>query len=222
VENCYPAPVVPELLYVSGSLYDISARTETFQGAGMKEIKIAQTRTDGKITIDMWFKALDLLFDASDPFPFPEKELTDLAENSIFESFIDLALWKDVVLVLHIPRGSVSQGGEDQVANAVRRHFSFRLDDLAREKKSSWREGQVSVLLALINACIGIVVFYFYFQNPTPPFFTTLIFGVFVIMNWVTVWDSYEYFLYDWRKLWRKYRVYEKLTQVNVVIRQTY
>ena len=62
----------------------------------MKEIRIAQTRTDGKIAIDMWFKTLDQLFDASDPFPFPEKELTDLAEDSIFESVIDLYLRKDV------------------------------------------------------------------------------------------------------------------------------
>jgi hypothetical protein len=188
----------------------------------MKEIKIAQTRIDGKYAIDMWFKTLDQLFDPSDPFPFPEKELTDLAENSIFEAVIDLYLRKDVDLILHIPSGSVSPDGEDQLANAVRRHFSFRLDDLAREKRSSWREGKVSVLLALVNACIGIFVFYLYFRDPTPQFIPTLIFGVFVIMNWVTIWDTYEYFLYDWRKLWRKYRVYEKLTRVKVVIRQTY
>jgi len=128
----------------------------------MKEIRIARTRTGGRIAIDMWFKTLDQLFDVSDPFPFPEKELTDLAEDSIFEAVIDLYLRKDIDLILHIPRGSVSPGGEDQLANAVRRHFSFRLNDLQREKKSSWREGQVSVLLALINAFIGIVIFYIY------------------------------------------------------------
>lgn len=187
----------------------------------MKEIRIAQTRTEGKIAIDMWFKTLDQLFDASDPFPFPEKELTDLAEDSIFEAVIDLFLRKDVDLILHIPRGSVSPSDEDQLANSVRRHFTFRLDDLAREKKSSWREGQVSVLLALMNAIIGTFVFYLYFQNPTPSFLSSLVVGVFVIINWVTIWDTYEYFVYDWRKLWRKYRVYEKLSRVNVVIRQT-
>ena len=100
----------------------------------MKEIRIAQTRTGKRIAIDMWFKTLDQLFDTSDPFPFPEKELTDMAEDAIFESFIDLSLRKDVDLVVHIPKGSVSPGEEDQLANAVRRHFSFRLDDLAREK----------------------------------------------------------------------------------------
>ncbi len=65
----------------------------------MKEIKIAQTTTDGRGAVEMWFKSLDQLFDSSDPFPFPEKELTDMAEDAIFESFIDLSLRKDVDLV---------------------------------------------------------------------------------------------------------------------------
>jgi hypothetical protein len=33
--------------------------------------------TAGKIIVDMWFKMLDQLFDASDPFPPSKKELTD-------------------------------------------------------------------------------------------------------------------------------------------------
>jgi len=188
----------------------------------MKEIKIAQTRTDGKLAIDMWFKTLDQLFDASDPFPFPEKELTDMAEDTIFDQVVDLNLRKDVDLLLHIPKGSVPPGDEDQLANAVRRHFSFRLDDLAREKISSWREGRVSVQNVVATLAISMVVFYLYYLTPEIGFIFQLIIGIFIIINWVTIWHTYEYFVYDYRKLWRKYRVYEKLTRVNVVIRQTY
>jgi hypothetical protein len=193
-----------------------------FKGVRMKEIRIAKSMTAGKVAIDMWFKMLDQLFDASDPFPFPEKELTDMAEDSIFEQFIDLSLRKDVDLVLHIPKGSVSPENEDQVANAVRRHFSFRLDDLAREKKSSWREGKVSVQIAIVTLAISIVAFYLYYITPEVGFIIQLMIGVFIIINWVTIWHTYEYFVYDYRKLWRKYRVYDMLTRVNVVIRQTY
>jgi hypothetical protein len=188
----------------------------------MKEIKIAQTLTDGRESIEMWFKSLDQLFDGSDPFPFPEKELTDMAEDAIVDSFIDLSLRKDVDLVLHIPKGSVPPVDEDQLANAVRRHFSFRLDDLAREKKSSWREGKVSVQIAIITLALSIVVFYLYYLSSEVGFAFQLMIGVFIIINWVTIWHTYEYFVYDYRKLWRKYRVYDLLTRVNVVIRQTY
>lgn len=180
-----------------------------------------QTKTDGRITIEMWFKSLDLLFDPSDTFPFPKKELTDQAEDAIFGQFIDLYLRKDNELILHVPRGSVPPKNKTLMADAMRHHFSFRLDDLAREKKSSWREGKVSVALMIVNICIGIVVFYIYYHTEDTSFWFNLIVGIFLIINWVTIWDTYEYFLYDYRKLWRKYRVYKKLTQTQVTIMET-
>jgi hypothetical protein len=186
----------------------------------MKEIKITTTRSAQKTTIDMWFKMLDQLFDASDPFPFPKKELTDMAEDTIFDQVVDLNLRNDVDLLLHIPEGSVPPGSEDEVANAVRRHFSFRLEDLAREKKSSWREGKVSVQIAIATLALSMVVFYLYYLSTAVGFIFQLLIYVFIIINWVTVWHTYEYFVYEHRKLWRKCRVYDMLTRVNVVIKQ--
>jgi len=186
----------------------------------MKEIKITTTRSAEKVAIEMWFKMLDQLFDPSDPFPFPEKELTDMAEDTIFDQVVNLNLQKDVDLILHIPKGSVPPGSEDQVANAVKRHFSFRLDDLTREKKSSWREGQMSIQNVIITLAVSIGVIYSYYLTPEAPFLVQVLIGFFIIINWVTVWHTYEYFVYEYRKLWRKYRVYQKLTRVNVVINQ--
>jgi len=186
----------------------------------MKEIKITTTRSAEKVAIEMWFKMLDQLFDASDPFPFPQKELTDMAEDTIFDQVVNLNLQKDVDLILHIPKGSIPPGSEDQVANAVRRHFSFRLDDLTRERKSSWREGQMSIQNVIITFAVSVGVIYSYYLTPEDPFLVEVLIGVFIIINWVTVWHTYEYFVYEYRKLWRKYRVYQKLTRVNVVINQ--
>ena len=187
----------------------------------MKEIRIIQNKVDKRVVTEMWFKSLNQLFDPTDPSPFPEKELTDLAEDSIFEEFVDLYVLKDDNLIINIPKGSIPTGSEDLVAKAVNRHFSFRLVDLAKEKKSSWREGKVSVCLAIINAFIGITVVYIFFITAATSFFFNLIVGVFLVINWVTIWDSYEYFLYDYRKLWRKYRVYRKLIRTSVTVRQT-
>ena len=187
----------------------------------MKEIRITTTRDTGKIAIGMWFKTLDQLFDAYDPIPFPEKELTDMAEDTIFEQFNNLNLKYDVDLTLHIPKGSVPPDSEDQVANAVKRHFSFRLNDLAREKKSSWREGQVSVQLAIVTLSISLTVFYLYYLMSAPGFLYQIMMGIFVIINWVTIWHTWEYFVYTHRHLWRKFRVYKYLTRTNVIITQT-
>jgi hypothetical protein len=186
----------------------------------MKEIKITTTRSAGKVAIDMWFKMLDQLFDASDPFPFPKKELTDMAEDTIFDQVVGLNPLNDVDLILHIPKGSIPPGSEDQVANAVRRHFSFRLDDLARERKSSWREGRFSIQNVVVTLAVSIVVFYLYYLTSEIGFIFQLVIGIFIIINWVTVWHTYEYFMYEHRKLWKKCRVYDMLTLVNVVIKQ--
>lgn len=186
----------------------------------MKEIKTNQKKNEGKTVVEMWFKSLDQLFDPADPFPYPGKELTDIAEDAIFGQFIDLNIGKEDSLVITIPGDSVSPGSEDVMAQAVQRHFSFRLNDLAKEKISSWREGKVSVALALVNACISVILFYIFYNTVAPSFSFSIIIGVFVIMNWVTIWDTYEYFLYDYRKLWRKYQVYKKLTRTQVTIRQ--
>jgi len=186
----------------------------------MKEIKINQKRVDGTIIVEMWFKSLNQLFDPTDPFPYPEKELTDIAEEAIFGQFIDLSIRKENSLLINIPQGSISPENEEQMAQAVRRHFSFRLDDITREKISSWREGKVSVALAVVNACISISLFHVFFYTAEPSFIFTIVTGIFIIFNWVTVWDTYEYFLYDHRKLRRKYQIYKKLTQTPVTIRQ--
>jgi len=187
----------------------------------MKEIKISQTKNNGKTTVEMWFKCLDQLFDPSDSFPFPEKELSDLAEESIFGQFIDLYIRKDDDLIIHIPEGRISVDCEDLMAKAVNRHFTFRLIDIAQEKKSSWREGKVSVLLALMNAAISMFLFHTFYYQAESSFLFSIIVGVFIITNWVTIWDTYEYFVYDYRKLWRKYKVYEKLSHTHVSVKQT-
>jgi hypothetical protein len=38
-------------------------------------------------------------------------------------------------------------------------------------------------------------------------------------MNWATIWDTYEHFVFDYRNLARKRRIYRKITQIPVAIR---
>jgi hypothetical protein len=71
-----------------------------------------------------------------------------------------------------------------------------------------------------MTLALSIVVFYLYYLSSEVGFAFELMIGVFIIINWVTIWHTYEYFVYDHRKLWRKYRVYDMLTRVNVDIQQ--
>ncbi len=43
--------------------------------------------------------------------------------------------------------------------------------------------------------------------------------GFLTIMNWATIWDTYEHFVYDYRNLARKRRIFRKITKIPVEIR---
>jgi len=40
--------------------------------------------------------------------------------------------------------------------------------------------------------------------------------GLVTILNWVTIWDTYEYIVYDYRRELQKYLIYRKLTEIDI------
>ncbi len=38
------------------------------------------------------------------------------------------------------------------------------------------------------------------------------------ILNWVTAWDTYEYFIYNYRREIRKHRIYQKLAGIDIQV----
>jgi hypothetical protein len=41
------------------------------------------------------------------------------------------------------------------------------------------------------------------------------------IVGWVAMWRPLEIFLYDWRPIWRRGRLFAKLSQIPVIVRAT-
>ena len=41
------------------------------------------------------------------------------------------------------------------------------------------------------------------------------------IVGWVAMWRPLEIFLYDWRPIWHRYRLFAKLSRIPVVVRVT-
>ena len=54
-----------------------------------------------------------------------------------------------------------------------------------------------------------------YFDNPV----VLLLGGRVTILNWGTVWDTYEYFAYDYRQLRRKKIIYRKIADMDIQAR---
>jgi len=107
------------------------------------------------------------------------------------------------------------------ITDAVRHHFGFRQEDLTHDLKISFREGIYSFTLMLVN--IGLLFLFLAYvmvnEIPIESLKVVLILALLTIMNWATIWDTYEHFVFDYRNLARKRRIYRKITQIPVAIR---
>ncbi len=181
----------------------------------MREVRVTRTERDGAVAIEFLFKSTDQLLDPDDPSLLPARELTEFAEEYIAGHLDGYNIKKIAGITVGLPRESLSRDTAALLPEAVRRHFSFRLRDLDDDMRVSRREGRISLALATLNAAIAIL-FVVVFAGRLDEPLVTLLTGLITILNWVTVWDTYEYFVYDYRRLERKRRIYRKLAGIDI------
>lgn len=186
----------------------------------MRMIEAMIREQGGRAQIEFQFKALGQLIDINDPSPLSEKELTDVAEDSIYTHTDKVGNRKPVSIVVRVPQSGESPDIATSIPHAIRSHFTKRLNELMVDRDISLREGKVSVSLTVLTAIATFWILWFY-SVYSSSFFYLLLTGLVIVINWVMVWDTYEYFVYDWRLAWRKRRIYMKISQADVTVRET-
>ena len=185
----------------------------------MQEVRVTRTERDGALEIGFRFKSLDQLLDPDDPSPLPAQEVTEFAEDYI-ASYLDGCNIKKIAgIAVSLPRKSLTPGETALLPEAIRRHFSFRIADLDDDMRVSRREGRISFALAIFNATVA-VLFVTVFAGYLDGSVAVLLTGLITILNWVTVWDTYEYFVYDYRREVRKRRIYQKLAKIEIRVEE--
>lgn len=188
----------------------------------MREIAVKMSESDGTVDLDLEFKTLDQLLDPEDPHPLPGRELSELAEETIAGYVDEYIVKRPVRLTVSLAKESVATDMIALIPDTIRRHFTFRLNDLDHEKRLSLSEGKISIAIAAFNAAVAILFVMLLnpdFENPV----VFLLGGLITILNWVTVWHTYEYFVYEYRSLRRKRRIYRKIAgmEIRVIARVT-
>lgn len=181
----------------------------------MREVRVTRTERDGALEIGFRFRSLDQLLDPDDPSPLPGREVTEFAEEYIASYLDGCNLKKIAGIAVGLPRESLTPGDAALLAETIRRHFSFRIADLDDDMRVSRREGRISLVIAIFNTTIAVLfvmVFARYFEEPL----VTLLTGFVTILNWVTIWDTYEFFVYDYRREMRRRRIYQKLAGIEI------
>ena len=183
----------------------------------MKVIEATHREDNGRTIVNLRFKTRDQLLDPDDPSPLQKKELTQAAEDAILSTVYAVGLKKPVALEIEIP-GVPDPGPATEISDAIRHHFHFVLTEHERETGIFLRERHVSLAFTGINLLIALLYIVFLYENEA--WMTSLagivIGGVIVIMNWATVWDTYEFFIFDGREKKNRKKLLEKIIRGEI------
>jgi hypothetical protein len=187
----------------------------------MKEIIVKKEEEGGTVRFTFRFKSLGQLLDEEVPNWVQGRELTGEAEEALAGYLDEYRVGRSASMVIELPEQELAGTSSSLITDAVRHHFGFRQDDLTHDLKISRREGGYSIIFMLVNIFILLVYAAYVTVNTLPLDSVTvvLIFGLIAILNWATIWDTYEHFVFDYRTLVRKRRIFRKITNIPLTVR---
>jgi hypothetical protein len=188
----------------------------------MKKIVVSKEEKEGTVHITFRFKTLGQLLDEGDPTLLPEKELTGEAENALAGHLDEYRVGRSASMVIELPERDLAEVSPSLITGAIHHHFDFRQDDLTHDIKIHRREGMYSLILMVGNIILLLLSVFYVTKNEIPleSVNVVIVLGFLTIMNWATIWDTYEHFVYDYRNLARKRRIFRKITKIPIEIRE--
>jgi len=187
----------------------------------MKVIEATYRKENGRTRINLKFKTMDQLLDPDDPSPLPQKELTQEAEDAILSNAFAGKLKMPITLDIQIPE--IPDGGSAaDITQAIRHHFRYVLTGHVRDTAIFIRERRTALALTGFNLLLALIYVGYTYQHPD---WQTTIAGMFIggliiIMNWATVWDTYEFFIFDGREKSQRKKLLNKIidAEINVIL----
>ncbi len=185
----------------------------------MKIIKATRRTENGRTIVNLRFKSRDQLLDPDDPCPLQKKELTQEAEDAILNNVFAERLKKPVSLEIQVPDVPDS-GLTPEIVEAIRHHFRSILTEHQRDTAIFIRERRTALALTAFN--IMLLLVYLGYATLHEGWMSTitgqLIGGVIIIMNWATVWDTYEFFIFDTREKNHRKKLLNKIINADIRI----
>jgi hypothetical protein len=186
----------------------------------MKVIEATYRKENGRTRVNLRFKSMDQLLDPDDPSPLSQKELTQEAEDAILSNAFAGKLETPVTLEVQIPEVP-DPGSVADITEAIRHHFRFILTEHKRDTAIFIRERRIALAFTIFNLIIGLLYIGYAYQHEE--WMTTnigiVVGGIVVIMNWATIWDTYEFFIFDGREKSQRKKLLNKIidAEINVI-----
>jgi hypothetical protein len=183
----------------------------------LKVIKATHRQENGRTIVNLRFKTMDQLLDPDDPCPLRKKELTQDAEDAILTNVFADKLKNPLTLEIQVP--CAPDGGQAaEIPDAIRHHFRFVRSEHERDTAIFIRERRTALALTAFNILIALLYVGYSYQheNWMTSIMGQFIGGIIVIMNWATIWDTYEYFIFDGREKSHRKKLLNKIIDSEI------
>lgn len=167
--------------------------------------------------IDVRLRSAGELFASLDPSPLVERDIDNAVEEYIVDSAFDAPGDAPLALILHLaaPPSAAETGA---IGESVRNYFAFMAEREARRAQHLMRDGRQALAMGLLflMGCTA--------AGQAATVFPGGAIGAFLregllIIGWVANWRPVQIFLYDWRPIHRRRRIYERLARLTVEVR---
>jgi hypothetical protein len=171
----------------------------------------------GKTCIDIRLRSARQLFDGRDPAPFRERDLDENAVDYIISSAEEAPARKPLKLVVWITEESSRPIGDAIIIEAVRAHFSYRIERTQRDIRQHVRFGQLKLVLGLAVLAVFLTLAELCLMLPENTLRQILREGL-AIVGWVAMWRPSEVLLYDWWPLVRERNLLRRIEGAEIAI----
>lgn len=170
----------------------------------------------GEDAIELRVDDIAQLFDTLDPYPFPERDLNQDAEEYIVGWARELAPQQPLRIIVHHPDTPHQTRALFALKEAAIRYFGSRSLATQRDLNELLRVGRRSLFvgIATLVACLLLAQMTASFLREAP--FNRLVEESFLILGWVANWRPLEIFLYDWWPLARKRDLYRRVAAARI------
>lgn len=168
------------------------------------------------VAVELRLDRIPRLYNSLDPAPFHEKELEAAADDYIVGSAED-AGGRPIRLIVMLPDAELAQPEARHVPASIRHHFELRRDSERRLLRGTWRRGRMALLIGI--AFLAVCLFARSLLLASSSTVAHIVAEGLLIAGWVAMWGPLDIFLYGWWPIWSRYKLFDRLTRLEVEMR---
>ncbi|MGQ0640942.1 MAG: hypothetical protein ACT4P6_09280 [Gemmatimonadaceae bacterium] len=170
--------------------------------------------------IEVHVAELQQLFNAIDPSPFREKDLSANVEAFIMSWAKDVHRGVPLALLVHVDQPTRQNDASAMLRDAIRAFFSQRALASRQRLRQLLRVGRTSLLIGLVFLAVTVAVGGAIERALADQRLGAVLRESLLIGGWVAMWRPLEIFLYDWWPIRSEARLFDRLSAMPVRIAQ--